>query len=418
MEIERLLELLAATDEETRQEARRALEAKGAAAVPALVETLLDENSAVDWGDAAIVLGQIGVPAFAAVRDALAAATTAEAQRRAGWAFTKFPPEEATPLYIQALRHPSPTVRADAAYALGNLGVEATGAGPALVELLGDPVEEVAERAAWALAELGPSVVGLLERARRSPVRVVRRRALEALRETVGDDGLRPRDRAVLERLVRLRLCGDRPTPFEEASWLAVAGGDQAGILELLELSHPRPATFAMGLSAVREDWQAGFSFSAPEYPELTRVFVTPELDGWTLVVGPWCGPYAEVRQMREIVDACRRLSARYGATQAYAPDLYSDACSWVLAANGTVHRQYAWSQEAVVDEGEPPPCELAGRARHPGTSIVLSTYEVAACCSISSRELGPSTPMRGHGLLARTPYGRLHGEPRRALPL
>jgi hypothetical protein len=267
----------------------------------------------------------------------------------------------------------------------------------------------------WALKRTGPDAVApLLQRARRRGPKVARRRALEALREIVGDEGLSRRDRVLLDRLVRLKLRTDRPVWFSEESWIAVPSADQAGIMALLDLSHPRPATFVMGLDAVQGDWQA---LADHERPELTRVFITPALEDWTLIVGAWCGPYDEPRR-QELLAACRQLSRRYGAAQAFASDAQSDQCSWTIASRGEVVHHLAWDGGVVVEEGVPPPCEQAARPADLEAHIPFVVYEIAASCSISPENLGPATATRGHGVLARTPYGRLHGEPHRALQI
>jgi len=413
-QVGRLVARLAAVGGEATDRAAAAeLRALGPGAIPALVAVLLDESPATHWPTAGGLLHGLGPAAFAAVREAVANAPGDEARRRASWAFVGFG-VDAMPLYEQSLRHASPRVRADAAQALQCLGEAAAPAALALVALLGDPDRVVQQRALWALKRMGPAVVAPLHLARRRGSRVARRRALEALREVVGDEGLSRRDRVLLDRLVRLRLRGDRPTWFSEESWIAVPGADQAGVMALLDLSHPRPATFVMGLDAVQGDWQA---LAEHDHPELTRVFITPELAGWTLIVGAWCGPFDESRR-REVLAACRQLSRRYGAAHAYSSDAQSDACSWTLASRGEVVHHLAWDGGVTAEEGAPPPCERAARPADLEDHIPFVVYDIAAKCSVSPEMLGPRTPMRGHGLLARTPYGRLHGEPRRALDI
>ena len=90
----RLIGELAAAADHVRERAADLLVDVGPAAVPALIAALLDESSPVDWGEPAMLLRQIGIPAFAAVRDALVAASSEEAEHRAAWTFAGFPPRQ------------------------------------------------------------------------------------------------------------------------------------------------------------------------------------------------------------------------------------------------------------------------------------------------------------------------------------
>ncbi len=85
-------------------------------------------------------------------------------------------------------------------------------------------------------------------------------------------------------------------------------------------------------------------------------MYVSPEPDGWTLVVGPWRDP-AGAERADGVLRLCVELSERYGPVQAY----YYDG------------RQGG---------GSPPP-ELG----------------------ISPLELMAGTPVRGTGVLALTPH-------------
>jgi HEAT repeats len=431
----RLIGELAAADGQVRERAAELLVGAGAAAVPALVAALLDERSPVDWGEPAMLLRRIGVPAFAAVRDAIAAASGEEAEHRAGWTFAGFPPE-AIPLYVQALRHRSPRVRADAAYALQCQGQAAAQAGPALVELLGDADEQVRQRAIWALPELGMAVLPLLQQARHRGPPQARHGALEALADLAGEQGLSQRDRLAIQRLIRVKLHHDRPQPFIQGSWLAVPGADQAGLIDLLGLSAARPATFALGLSAVAND-DHGWHEPRPPHPERSRVFITPELDGWTLVIGGWVWPADHAREA-ELLGVCRRLGGRYGTAQAFAYDELSGWSAWTVADDhpalfclpgeppglGRIVRHHIDSddEQAGSDIGAPLPAELAlpdgvdhGEEAAPRQCRAI---DIAEALSVNPQQLGLHTSIRGHGLLALTPHGAAHGVPPGALQI
>jgi hypothetical protein len=112
------------------------------------------------------------------------------------------------------------------------------------------------------------------------------RRALRALAEAAGDRGLLDLDRAAIARLIRIKLLNDRPEPLDDCAvcgpWLVVRTGDRAAVLEALDLSDPQPATLRLGYAAFYCDRHG----MASDKQRDARVFVTPEVDGWTLVLG------------------------------------------------------------------------------------------------------------------------------------
>jgi DNA-directed RNA polymerase specialized sigma24 family protein len=298
---------------------------------------------------------------------------------------------------------------------------------PALVELLGDADEQVRQRAIWALPELGMPVLPLLQHVRHGGPPQARHGALEALADLAGEQGLSQRDRLAVGRLIRVKLHHDQPQPFIQGSWLAVPGADQAGLIDLLGLSAARPATFALGLSAVAND-DHGWQEPRPPHPERSRVFITPELDGWTLVVGGGFLPVGRDREA-ELLRVCRRLGGRYGTAQAFAYDELSGWSAWTVADDhpalfslpgeppglGRIVRHHIDSddEQAGSDIGAPPPAELALPGVDHGEEAVprqCRAIDIAEALSVNPQQLGPHTPMRGHGLLALTTHGAAHG--------
>src|SRR5262245_15415378 len=152
MTVEALLTQLATGN--GRQGALWGLVEKGAEAVPALVASLLDEASPVDWADAGFILRKIGKPAFGPLVDALASAPTTETRRRCGWAFVGFG-EQLVDEYAGALLHESRHVRQNAALALGYIKDNFEPVIAALLPLLADPDQEVRDRVAWSFGEFG-----------------------------------------------------------------------------------------------------------------------------------------------------------------------------------------------------------------------------------------------------------------------
>ncbi|WP_256356116.1 hypothetical protein [Streptomyces sp. PKU-EA00015] len=194
----------------------------------------------------------------------------------------------------------------------------------------------------------------------------------------------------------------DTPTPITACwlHWLAIPTGDQAAVLDAMGLTDPRPTDFAQAVEAVDDDAHD------PDHG-YDRVFVTPELDGWTLVVGAWCDPTED-----DMPALCEQLSARFGKAQAYYHGAQSDGSAWLVAENGHVVRRAAFTGEPDDEEltiGEPLPFEVQCRAEAGDDdewdwlSSELAP-KLAEALSINPHTLGPHTPTRGHGVLARTP--------------
>jgi hypothetical protein len=69
------------------------------------------------------------------------------------------------------------------------------------------------------------------------------------------------------------------------------------------------------------------------------RVFVTPRLDGWTLVMGPWDARWDTDAGWAGTVQACRGLSERFGKAQCYWHDAQTGQGSWVICEGGELVR-------------------------------------------------------------------------------
>lgn len=421
----------ALADPDRREAARESLAARGLAAVRPLLDELLDETSPVRHWDIEFVLTErIGSVAFDEVLAALAAATDDESRGRVSRVFTRF---GAVDRYIGALSHPSARVRGSAAFGIQSACSVAFGREPnpgvdyglvidALIPLLADPDPEVAQRAEWVLTMLGPGVEEPLRRVRDHGPGRLRARALTALAATGGEEALSPADRAAVERLIRIKVRDERARPLDTCftSWIAVPTGDQQGIVELLGLFEARPATFELGLSVGAHD--------SHDYAEHGRVYVTPEVDGWTLVLGPWCNP-VDPQRAEDVLHAVTELSRRYGRAQAYYFGEQGGGSGWLVAEDGNAVRRFGscWEDDgAGFTLGEPLPEERAACVEEGITPVGdvgaddeewtdLAAYlapQLAEQLGLSPMALGPHTTVRGVGAVAFTPYAREHGRP------
>lgn len=246
----------------------------------------------------------------------------------------------------------------------------------------------------------------------------VRRGAMAALVAGGGADALDERDRATLERLIRVKIPHETPSLPESTLsgwWLAVPGASYEGVFEALGLHDRQPVTVAAGVQAAEGQ---EIPVPGPDGAGRTvgRAFVTPELNGWRLVFGPfdllvgdpWDG----------MIETVERVSARCGQAQFFFLDDAGGSDVWIVAENGRVIRQYAaesdpewegdplpWETLAVDDPDFDPECDEA--PPNAGTTGARS-----ACCylSVDPGQVGPDTEMRGHGWLALTAPGVGHG--------
>ncbi|MFC1435631.1 HEAT repeat domain-containing protein [Streptacidiphilus sp. N1-3] len=431
---------LSARDESERQAAVAGLAALGAAALPALVEQVRDAASPVTEAALLTALRGIGPQAFEPLLAVLRDAEPGRARRRAARFFTSLG-TAALEGYVRVLADGDPVVRRAAVSGISACRDDALPTAKLLVRSLGDPDEEVRCAAVRAFCVWDEAVVPLLQAVRRDGPGAARGGALEALAEIGGEAVISARDIAALERLAQVALLDDAPVPIACCflSWIAVSTGDQVGVLEELGLSALRQVPFTVGVNAADSDSHGGFDDDPLD--RYRRVFVTPELAGWTLVVGSWCDPSAAQRE-GDVLDACVRLSARYGHAQAYWYGAQGDGSAVLIAEGGAVRRRLAYipgEDTQQLELGTPLPYEqqrrtalglpapAAGRTDVDGGKdededdewgwelLELATG-LAGELSLDPLSIDSRTPTRGTGLLALTEYGRRLGAPAGAL--
>ncbi|MFJ7136296.1 hypothetical protein [Streptomyces fungicidicus] len=188
--------------------------------------------------------------------------------------------------------------------------------------------------------------------------------------------------------------------------------------MSILRLTDPAPVSFSSAQEAIDAN-----SHNAAD--GFTRVYVSPELDGWTLVVGRWCDP-CDRKRSDSVLRMCEELSARYGQAHAYYYGAQGTGSAWLIAERGTAVRRYCETDEAedhYLTLGEPLPYE-----RHRRQELGLSpdwdaatesqededewawvandlAPEIAAVLGVSPLTLTAETTVSGTGVLARTPY-------------
>lgn len=275
---------------------------------------------------------------------------------------------------------------------------------PALLPLLTDPDDVVRRLARRALHRIRPRPLGPLRALRRSPG-PYRRHALTGLAEVVGWSGLDADDQALVRRLIRIKTPRETPEPFEpDGQWYAVPTADQAAVLDAFDLSDPMPVTMRLGQAAASNGYVLGGRVG----------YVTPVLDGWTLVF-VWDG---------EIEDRTVALSRRFGTAHGYVhwDDHHGSgfASGWCVAERGRIVRCYVHQDEAY-EVGDPLPAEQGHLLPHhdaPYDADVCHAPVIAARISVGPTAIGPHTRVAGHPVMALTADGRDEGLLPGALPL
>lgn len=349
-----------------------ALVAAGEAAVAPLVAALEQEPPAIDPAVVAAVLRRIGPVAHGPLIRALAGAEPEMIAHRMCDALGMTVPDPRRAVWRAAdIRTGDWDDRREVAEIVA-YGREAEYA-PMVAALLADPDPRVSAAAVDAFGRLGRETVPLLRRVRQA--RVPQRRGVRAALAAIGWDTLDPADHVVLRRFVDARLAAQTPAPcLVLGEWFALRTRDREAVLDAFGLSDPVPATLRMGTSAWLGDDRV---HPYEDHSRCARMFVTPVLDGWTLVLGdathtPDLAAHDEdltsespagyrdtARRMREVV---ADLSRRFGVAHWYRDIKDSgcgDATGWCFAENGAETRFYHHDfDDDEIQAGTPDPAE------------------------------------------------------------
>ncbi|MEU5592983.1 HEAT repeat domain-containing protein [Streptomyces sp. NPDC020298] len=452
-----LTEELSGSFDRTRS-ARDSLVGQGAAVVAAVLDVLCDEGSPVDWTVPADVLCRIGEPALLPLAEAAVSAGSAEAARRVAWTLGRL--EVGRPgVYASLLRHRDAGVRSAALSAFQGEGEAASAVMEQLIPLLGDPEPEVRRRAVRVFKGIGTGAVPKLRRLRREPAPGpgIRAGALEALAAIGGPAVLDDRDQEVWRRLTRIKRLDEIPAGMHLCgSWYAVPSVDQNAVLAAFDLGDPEPVTLRTGAAAWNHDRHHYWERARP-HRRCARAFVSPALDGWTLVFGDSSQDTHRIeeaddreRTMPDVVRGrCADLSRRFGAAHWYGMSCGDGWTAWCIAEDGEVVRHY--DAFAAAEGGDEGPAHLAEAGcllphqdgipagafdgvgfsdteefvawcrrvkeehRIPDTCYAK---DIAARLSVDPGALGAHTRVEGSGVLALTACGRELGHPAGALPV
>jgi hypothetical protein len=179
-----------------------------------------------------------------------------------------------------------------------------------------------------------------------------RRAALVALAEGGGWDALDEPDRRTVRRLINSKIGYEVPEPMHVCgTWFAVSTGNQSAVLDGFGLTGAVPVTMRLG-AAAWYDTTHGASDSA-------LIYVTPVLNGWTLLFGGFYDRYADWAAIGEGMAA---LSRRFGAAHCY--NIFEGLTGWCIGEHGRLVRSY-YIEDPDGQIGPPHPAESGFRLPH-----------------------------------------------------
>jgi hypothetical protein len=200
----------------------------------------------------------------------------------------------------------------------------------------------------------------------------------------------------------------DLPVQFGyKMAWLAIRSTDPTSIIGTLRFSKPRQVSWKEGIERVYQK----------DYFADKRVFITPPVYGWTLVVGRWTGGWGE--GIPGIENLVIDLSTRFGEAQAFSTHRVSEYHHWILARNGKLLRSLSYcgsTGEVLADTGELTPIESSLKInvaipegddesawQHHNPPNETDVMEVAGAWSVDPTSLD-SIPALRPGILAKVP--------------
>ncbi|MEV6395517.1 hypothetical protein AB0M39_12195 [Streptomyces sp. NPDC051907] len=408
MKIESLLEDLDSDDAARVEAAAARLAEQADSVVPELLRSVAGAQRTVDLKPVMRALRQIGPPAFDGV---LAAWQRKEVTAWMAGRLLGVFDERSAEQYAALAADPDDGKWGDGFKGLVRLRVDSEAGLTALVGCFARGRLHTYKASEYARL-LHDSFRPRLRALRRDPAASprIRRGAMAALVAGGGVDALDERDRAAVERLIRVKILDEIPElPSTTLSgwWMAVPGASYEGVFEALGVHDPRPLTVAAGIEAAEGRWH---QVPGPDGADRTvgRVFVTPELNGWRLVFGAF--ELLGGEDMWEgMIETAERVSVHCGQAQFFFLDDAGGSDMWMVAENGRVIRRYA-AEGYPEWEGDPLPWETLA-ADEPGFNPKYdapnagTTGARSACgrLSVDPGEVGPDTQVRGHGWLALT---------------
>jgi hypothetical protein len=216
----------------------------------------------------------------------------------------------------------------------------------------------------------------------------------------------------LLPRDVIVDNSADAPRSFgSDMAWLAVRTRDAEAVIRALGLSDLRPANWNSGLGTVYDG----------EFSDV-YVFVSPPIDGWTVVAGVSLPMPSASSFVDKASPLLRRLSAVFSEVQYFATFPAIDFYSWADFVGGRCVRSFAATEAGIVwDSGRLTLEEqrlglsfievrrIEDRHGDIGGTLILHPTErhvlsVAAAWGIDPMSLNTNNARAGAGWIGRSP--------------
>ena len=137
------------------------------------------------------------------------------------------------------------------------------------------------------------------------------------------------------EKVPAISSTPDKPQAFGyKCFWLAIHNENAGTIMDALKLKNRQPANWASG---IRQAYG------------LKKVFVTPPVQGWTLVAGLALPDAGDARHPDRCTPLLRDLSRQLGQVQYFGTHRVVEYHAWAKAENGAITRAYAYVGEEGV---------------------------------------------------------------------
>lgn len=151
-------------------------------------------------------------------------------------------------------------------------------------------------------------------------------------------------------------MASDTPVDFgENMAWYAVKHAAPEQLATLLKLKQLCPTTWRDGLASIYRDYEYN------DERAWSRVFITPKLNDWTLVVGWWAMSHKQDVGLRQMTDICKLLSTEFGEAQNFGGHAKVEYYQWLLAKNGRMVRSFEYLEGEVLSRsGDPTEAELS----------------------------------------------------------
>ncbi len=145
-------------------------------------------------------------------------------------------------------------------------------------------------------------------------------------------------------------LFPEQPLPFgPKMAWLAVPGYQPSEVIAALRLGQVEPANWTKGLTEA--------------YADNNRVFVSPTLSGWVLVIGKTLWQKADMNRSAENIQWLKDVGRMFGNACFFSTMRGLGNHGWVGIRGGSIARAYGYSgelQELIWLVGEPTEEEIA----------------------------------------------------------